>query len=133
MIYLLDTDTLVYYLRERIEVKQKLLSIPLRNLCTSTVCIGELYYGAAKSQKQIERKAEVDQLRAMLISLALSDVEMEGFGNLKASLEARGERLSDADLMIAATALEHNLIVVTGNLNHFKRVNGLRVESWLNR
>ena len=85
-------------------------------------------------RKQIERKAEVDQLRAMLISLVLSDVEMEGFGNLKAiRSRRRGERLSDADLMIAATALEHNLIVVTGNLNHFQRVNGLRVESWLDR
>lgn len=131
--YLLDTDTLVYYLRGRSEVTQKLLSFPISELCTSSICIGELYYGAAKSQKQLERKAEVDQLRSVLTSIVLSNREMERFGHLKASLEQQGERLADADLIIAATALEHNLSIVTGNLKHFQRIEGLRVESWINR
>ncbi len=133
MTYLLDTDTLVFYLRGRADVRQKLLSIPLGEICTSSVCVGELYYGAAKSQKRAERKAEVDQLRATLPSVSLGNAEMERFGNLKASLEARGERLADADLMIAATALGHNLVVVTGNLRHFERVGGLQIESWITR
>ncbi len=133
MIYLLDTDTLVYYLRGRPEVTQKLLRVPIENLCTSTVCIGELYYGAAKSQKPGERKAEVDQLKTLLNSIFLSNLEMEKFGYLKALLEKQGERLADADLMIAATALYHNLIVVTGNLSHFQRIEELKVESWIQR
>ena len=43
MTYLLDTDTLVFYLRGRDEVREKLLSVSLSNLFTSSVCIGELY------------------------------------------------------------------------------------------
>lgn len=133
MVYLLDTDTLVFYLRGRLEVTQKLLGVPLADLCTSAMCIGELYYGASKSQKQAERKAEVDQLRKTLVSIALDEAEMERFGQLKASLEERGERLADADLLVAATALEHDLTLVTGNLKHFQRVATLQVESWIER
>lgn len=133
MTYLLDTDTLVFYLRGRDDVRRKLLGIPLVELCTRGVCIGELYYGAAKSQRRAERRAEVDRLRGLLTALPLSNAETERFGVLKASLESRGERLADADLMIAATALEHNLVVVTGNLRHYGRVGGLQIENWIER
>ena len=132
MLYLLDTDTLVFYLRGRPEVTRRLLSIPASDLCTSVMCLGELYYGAAKSQKQAERKAEVDRLRQTLTVVHLEAV-MERFGLLKASLEARGERLADADLLVAATTLEYNLMLITGNLKHFQRVEGLHVESWIER
>jgi tRNA(fMet)-specific endonuclease VapC len=131
--YLLDTDTLVFYLRGRDDVRQKLLNVPLSELCTSSVCIGELYYGAAKSQQRAERKAEVDSLRALLLALPLGTAETERFGELKAALEVRGERLADVDPMIAATALEHNLVVVTGNLRHFERIGSLQVENWIER
>lgn len=130
MTYLLDTDTLIFYLRGRDEVRQRIFSVPLTELCTSSVCIGELYYGAAKSQMRAARKSEVSQLRELLSAIPLGNAETERFGEIKASLEVRGERLADADLMIAATALEHNLVVVTGNLRHFRRVAGLETENW---
>ena len=97
------------------------------------MCVGKLYYGAAKSQKQVERKAEVDRLRAVLTSIPLQGAVMERFGQLKASLEKQGERLADADLLIAAPAPENNLTLVTGNLKHFQRVQGLKMESWIKR
>ncbi len=133
MTYLLDTDTLVFYLRGRNDIRKKLLGVPLSELCTSSVCVGELYYGAAKSQRRAERKAEVDSLRELLLAIPLRTAETERFGELKAALEVRGERLADADLMIAATALEHNLVVITGNLSHFERISGLQVENWIER
>lgn len=49
------------------------------------------------------------------------------YGRLHAELEAAGQILADADLQIAATALHHNLELVTGNLRHFERVAGLRL------
>ncbi len=97
------------------------------------MCIGELYYSATKFQKQVKRKAEVDRLHRTLSNIPLNNMEMERFGQLKASLEKQGERLADADLLIAATALEHNLILVTGNLKHFKRITELRAENWIER
>ena len=97
------------------------------------MCLGEFYYGAAKSQKQAERKAEVDQLRKTLSSIVLDSVVMERFGQLKAALESQGVRLADADLLIAATALEYDLTLVTGNLKHSQRIEKLSLENWIER
>jgi predicted nucleic acid-binding protein len=52
------------------------------------------------------------------------------FGMLKSQMERKGTRLDDFDLAIAATALAHNLILVTNNLNHFKRIAGLKLANW---
>jgi tRNA(fMet)-specific endonuclease VapC len=49
------------------------------------------------------------------------------YGRIRAELEAAGQILADADLQIAATALHHNLELVTGNLRHFERIAGLRI------
>jgi tRNA(fMet)-specific endonuclease VapC len=50
------------------------------------------------------------------------------YGEIVAGLESQGRRLADADLQIAATALHHDLHLVTGNLRHFERVPGLRID-----
>jgi predicted nucleic acid-binding protein len=49
------------------------------------------------------------------------------FGEISAQLEGIGQRLADADLQIAATALHHGLILVTGNIRHFERVPNLKL------
>lgn len=131
MAYLIDTDILVFYLRKRQPIVNKLLSIPVANLYTSSMCIGELYYGAAKSQQATERRAEVDALRTVITSLAPNDAEMALFGQLKATLETQGQRLADADLIIAATATNHKLTLITGNHKHFSRIEALQLENWL--
>jgi predicted nucleic acid-binding protein len=53
------------------------------------------------------------------------------FGELAAGLGAEGRTLADADLQIAATALQHGLALVTGNLRHFERIPGLVIEGAL--
>jgi predicted nucleic acid-binding protein len=49
---------------------------------------------------------------------------------LKASLEKSGNRLDDFDLTIASCALAHNLTLVTNNLKHFSRIEGLKIANW---
>jgi predicted nucleic acid-binding protein len=49
---------------------------------------------------------------------------------MKSSLEQSGSPLDDMDLMIAATALLDNLVLVTNNLKHFQRIDGLKIENW---
>ncbi|MGF1485322.1 MAG: hypothetical protein ACFBZ8_13275 [Opitutales bacterium] len=53
------------------------------------------------------------------------------FGEVKARLEREGQRLPDADLWIAAFALERDAVLVTGNARHFKRIADLRIEDWI--
>ncbi|WP_417914121.1 hypothetical protein [Candidatus Electronema sp. JM] len=49
---------------------------------------------------------------------------------LKAQLEATGQPVDDFDLVIASTALAHNLILVTNNIRHFQKIEGLKLENW---
>jgi tRNA(fMet)-specific endonuclease VapC len=53
------------------------------------------------------------------------------YGKIRAQLEETGQMLADADLQIAATALYHDLELVTGNLRHFSRINQLRINDIL--
>jgi len=52
-------------------------------------------------------------------------------GSLRARLESRGQRLAEADLMIAPVALRHDLTLVSGSTQHFQRVPGLQLANWL--
>ena len=54
----------------------------------------------------------------------------ENFGMLKALLETSSTRLDDFDLTIASCALAHNLTLVTNNLKHFSRIEGLKITNW---
>ena len=49
------------------------------------------------------------------------------------SIVEKGKKIGDMDLLIAANALEEELIVVTGNGKHFSRIAGLQIENWMER
>jgi predicted nucleic acid-binding protein len=60
------------------------------------------------------------------------DVDVaRAYGALRAQLEETGQTLADADVLIAATAVHHDLELVTGNLRHFRRISGLRFNTIL--
>lgn len=92
--------------------------------------IGELAYGAAKARNPDAERERVERLVDILDEGPATRAVMMRFGLVKADLEAAGTRLADADLLIAATALEHDMTLVTGNTKHFARIPGLRLENW---
>ena len=53
------------------------------------------------------------------------------YGEIRWMLEKRGKKIGDMDMFIAATALEEDLIVVTGNVKHFSHIDGLKIENWM--
>lgn len=63
--------------------------------------------------------------------LGVSEKEAVIAGDILALLERRGEPLSLPDVLIAATALEAGVTLVTANVRHFERIPHLRVENWL--
>jgi tRNA(fMet)-specific endonuclease VapC len=92
--------------------------------------VGELAYGAAKARNPAAERGRVERLVGILDEGAVTKAVMLRFGHLKAELEAAGTPLADADLLIAATALEHGMALVTGNTKHFARIPGLQLENW---
>ncbi len=61
--------------------------------------------------------------------LAVDATTCEIFGRVKANLQLRGQLIDDFDTMIGATALQHDLTLLTNNIRHFERIDGLRFET----
>lgn len=126
MKYLIDTDVVIDYLRAKLELKKDFLE---SGAGISVITLGELVYGAYKSNSpQHTIKVALSFIRES--NLQIIDLNQESifnFGQLKANLEIKGERLEDFDLLIAATAIANNLTLVTRNIKHFKRMKGLKL------
>ena len=128
--FLLDTDTIIYSLKGNQTVIQNLSNHQYDPLRISVISLMELYYGAYKSQKISANLAKVRRIEKAFDTIPADFFITETFGMIKSSLESQGNPLDDFDLIIAATALAHNLILVTNNEKHFRRVEGIKLENW---
>ena len=128
--YLLDTDILIYSLKAHEIVQQNLRHHLHDPINVSAVTLMELYYGAYKSQKIANNLAKVKTIENSLEIIPVNREMIEIFGVLKSDLEKAGKPLDDFDLILAATAMSHNLIIVTNNEKHFGRIDGLKMENW---
>ena len=128
--YLLDTDTIIYNLKGNEAVKKNLqrhINDPMK---MSVITLMELYYGAHKSTKVASNLAKIKRLEAEFEIISTGNESADIFGMLKATLEKSGLRLDDFDLIIASCAMVHNLTLVTNNVAHFKRIEGLKLANW---
>lgn len=129
--YMLDTSICVRVLRDRPPSARHRFNAVADQLCVSSVTVGELAFGAAKSGDPNGKRREVERLLARLPVLDFDDEAAWHFGEIRAVLGGQGRLIGPYDLMIAGHARSRGLIVVTGNLKEFQRVDGLRCEDWL--
>lgn len=129
---MLDTDICSYILREKpLSVLQHFMTTDPDKLCISVITEAELRYGIARSQsKKVNRKVVEDFLDRLLILEWDSDAA-SSYGELRATLEAKGKPIGNMDLMIAAHALSINATIVTNNVRHFQIVPKLKVQRWV--
>jgi predicted nucleic acid-binding protein len=128
--YLFDTDAISELLKPRPAAAYVtwLAAIPREEQFTSAVVVGELYKGAFRSSAVARHLENVEKRVLPAVTVLSYDVAAARvYGQVRAQLESTGRPLADADLQIAATALVHDLELVTGNVKHFRRVPGLRV------
>lgn len=128
--YLLDTDTIIYNLKGNKTVREYLQQHLNDQIAVSVITLMELYYGAYKSRKVESNLAKVKTLETALEIIPVNQEIVEIFGMLKSNLEKTGKPIDDFDLILASTVLTHNLILVTNNEKHFKRIEGLTLENW---
>ena len=136
MAYLFDTDAVSEVIRSQPNPHyvEWLRTIPRDEQFTSAVVVGELYQGAFRSMNRERHLANIEQrvLPAVTV-LSYHVAAARVFGEIRARLEESGNMLPDADLQIAATALCHDLELVTGNVRHFKRIAELKINPILDR
>jgi predicted nucleic acid-binding protein len=134
--YLFDTDAISELLRPSplAAYVEWLQEIPRDEQFTSSVVIGELYKGAYRSQAQARHLDNIEKRILPAVTILPYDAATARvYGKLRAQLEETGQLLADADLQIAATALYHDLELVTGNLRHFSRIDQLRINDILSQ
>lgn len=136
MPYLFDTDAISELLRPRPhpDYLSWIESIDRVDQFASAVSVGELFKGAFRSNARERHIKNIEERVLPAITVLPFDVAIARvFGELRAYLEDRGELLPDADLQIAATALHHQLELVTGNVRHFERIPKLEINYVLSR
>jgi predicted nucleic acid-binding protein len=133
-LYLFDTDILSQVLKRAPSptLLAKLAAVPAEQQFTSAITVGEMVYGAYRSDRPDHFLRQLEErLWSNIHILAFNRAAAGTYGRLRAELEEAGTPLAEPDLRIAAIALTHDLTMVTGNVRHFSRVPGLRAESWL--
>jgi tRNA(fMet)-specific endonuclease VapC len=129
--YMLDTNVCIRVLRDRPQSVRARFNTEADGLSISTIVLTELLHGAAKSARPIENRTEVERFANRLEVLNF-DADAAGHaGDIRATLEREGRSIGGYDVLIAGHARSRGLIVVTGNLGEFSRVEGLRCEDWL--
>jgi tRNA(fMet)-specific endonuclease VapC len=129
---ILDTDFLVDVMKGNADAvgRQQLIGKWKEEYKVSAATIFELLVGIALSKKSAGEKSKVESVLANFNTVALSRQVAEKAGEIHGSLLASGQPIGALDSMIAASAVMSNEPLLTGNVKHFSRVKGLRVESY---
>jgi tRNA(fMet)-specific endonuclease VapC len=129
MRYLIDTDWAIYYLNARPDIVQRLHVLQDDGLALSLISLAELYEGVFYSRDPEGDERDLQDFLRGVTVLGIDDSTCRIFGRERGRLRAAGTLIGDFDLLIGATALHHNLTLLTNNRRHFERIDGLRIES----
>ncbi len=130
--YVIDTNTLIYFFKGVGNVPEKFLSIPPKDIAIPSIVIYELEFGIAKSSSPKKRQAQLKDILSLVNILPFGDKEASLSASIRAKLEKKGTPIGPYDILIAGTALSHQGILVTNNLKEFTRVPKLKTENWYN-
>jgi len=129
--YFLDTNICIYYLNNKFpHIRVKLGGISHNEIKIPSVVTAELYYGAAKSTKRDFNLAWNHRFVSAYEIIPFDHAASQIYGDIRADLELRGQMIGWNDLMIAATVMAYDGILVTHNTDEFSRIPGLALEDW---
>ena len=128
--YLIDTDWAIYYLNGQQRIVKRLHELqPYGCLALSIISLAELYEGVYYSRNREEDERALHDFLLGLTILGIDERISQVFGKERGRLRSLGTIIADFDLLIGATAIRNNLVVLTNNRCHFERIKDLRIES----
>jgi len=132
MIYLLDTNTCIYFLNKSSEkIVSQFKKLSPSEITLTSITVAELFYGAEKSKAKKKNWAIVENFISIFEIVPFDEKSCEIYARIRASLEKSGVAIGPMDLLIASISLANNYILVTNNIKEFRRIKGLRIENWL--
>lgn len=129
MNYLLDTNICVYFIRGKRDIAARIAEIGIDHIFISEMTLGELLYGAQCSDRPSENLHAVRVFCQYVTVVPTAKIWNE-FAIQKAFLRRKGQLVEDADVIIGATAVVNDMVMVTENVKHLGRLNGIAVENW---
>jgi len=132
MKYLLDTNICIALIRQKPAMLiQRLTFLQPGDAGISSITLAELFHGVEKSARPEQNMSALEQF---LLPLDLADFDLDAalaYGRIRMDLERTGQLIGSMDMLIAAHAVSVDAILVTNNVQEFRRVKGLLVEDWI--
>ncbi len=129
--YMLDTNMLIYFFKDMGNVGTRLMSVPPKDIGIPTIVMYELELGIARSCSPRKRIKQLENFCGVTKTFPFTNVEAKVAADICAKLMSKGTPIGPYDVLIAATALANNAVLVTNNSKEFKRVQKLQIENWL--
>jgi len=128
--YVIDTNTLIYFFKGMGNVPNKFLAISPKDIAIPSIVLYELEYGIAKSNSPKKRQNQLKELCSLVEILPFNDESARISASVRAKLEKKGTPIGPYDILIAGLALQHQGILVTNNTGEFSRVPKLKLDNW---
>ncbi|MGQ0801489.1 MAG: PIN domain-containing protein [Pseudomarimonas sp.] len=128
--FLLDTNTLIYYFKGMGNVTERLLATPPDQLSISTISLFEIETGLRKQSGALTRRKQLEAFVRSTQVLVLDQAAASAAAAIRAELESKGQPIGPLDNLIAGIAVANRRTLVTRNIREFSRVPNLEVEDW---
>lgn len=125
MRYLLDTDWVINWMNGKKAFLDKIEELRNNDLAISIISVAEIYEGVYGSKNPAMHEIVFKDFLSGVAIIELSEGVCKKFGELRNSMRKTGLLTGDFDLLIAATALENNFVLLTDNEKHYKKITGL--------
>jgi tRNA(fMet)-specific endonuclease VapC len=129
-VYVLDTNTLIYFFKGIGAVSQRLLATPPKEIGVPTIVLYELEVGIARSRSPKKRKKQLEDFTSVIRILPFGREEARCAASIRVDLERQGCPIGPYDILIGAVAMSNHGVLVTHNAQEFARIQGLRLEDW---
>lgn len=130
--YYLDTNTCIYFLNGKYEsIRTKLLSLSPKEIAIPVILEAELILGVYKSKNKESNIEKIEMFLDPFQIVPFEDRMSYVYVEIRTEIEKKGIDIDPNDLLIASIVKYQNGILVTNNLNEFKRVKGLLLENWV--
>ena len=127
MKYLVDSDVVADYLGAKPHAIDLLSALPKEEIAVSLVTVGEIYEGIYYGRDPQKAEVIFRQFLRLAEALPLTQTIMQRFAQIRGELRRKGQIIGDFDMLIAATALHHDLLVVTRNTKDYQRIPHLQL------
>jgi tRNA(fMet)-specific endonuclease VapC len=127
--YLLDTNICIFFIKGRYELFKKITEVGENNCFISEVTVAELKYGIENSNTIEAMRVIVEAFIPKFAIIPISN-SLDIYAKDKAKLRRQGQMIDDFDILIGATAIANEMIMVTNNTDHFSRLSNIMIEDW---